>query len=96
MRTTGYSHPPPLNFLPPHPTPQETQRLQADPIEGIMCSPYADNSRYFRVEISGSSGTAYEGKWWCTLPSGGFGGGGGVPGFQTTASGRRCCCTSYG
>ena len=42
--------------------PKETQRLLAEPVEGVSATPYEDNMRYFNVAIAGPSGTPYEGK----------------------------------
>mmetsp|Transcript_5499 Transcript_5499/g.7019 ORF Transcript_5499/g.7019 Transcript_5499/m.7019 type:complete len:157 (-) Transcript_5499:211-681(-) len=39
---------------------KETQRLIADPVEGISATPYADNLRYFAVAIEGPDGSPYE------------------------------------
>lgn len=41
---------------------QETQRLIAEPVEGVSATPYEDNLRYFNVAIAGPVGTPYEGK----------------------------------
>jgi len=41
---------------------QETQRLLAEPVEGVSATPYEDNIRYFNVAIAGPLGTPYEGK----------------------------------
>jgi len=40
---------------------KETQRLLAEPCEGISATPYEDNMRYFNVVIAGPMGTCYEG-----------------------------------
>ena len=40
---------------------KETQRLLAEPCEGISATPYEDNMRYFNVVIAGPLGTPYEG-----------------------------------
>lgn len=40
---------------------KETQRLQAEPVEGVNATPYEDNMRYFNVIIAGPVGTPYEG-----------------------------------
>ena len=40
---------------------KETQRLLAEPCEGISATPYEDNFRYFNVVIAGPMGTPYEG-----------------------------------
>lgn len=39
---------------------KETQRLIADPVEGISATPYADNLRYFAVGIEGPDDSPYE------------------------------------
>ena len=41
--------------------PKETQRLLAEPVEGVSATPYEDNMRYFNVAIAGPAGTPYEG-----------------------------------
>jgi ubiquitin-protein ligase len=40
---------------------KETQRLLAEPVEGVSATPYEDNTRYFNVAIAGPVGTPYEG-----------------------------------
>ena len=40
---------------------RETQRLLAEPVEGVNVTPYADNMRYFNVHISGPSDSPYQG-----------------------------------
>ena len=40
---------------------KETQRLLAEPVEGVSATPYEDNMRYFNVFIAGPVGTPYEG-----------------------------------
>mmetsp|Transcript_22747 Transcript_22747/g.21976 ORF Transcript_22747/g.21976 Transcript_22747/m.21976 type:complete len:153 (+) Transcript_22747:142-600(+) len=40
---------------------KETQRLLAEPVEGVSATPYEDNMRYFNVAIAGPVGTSYEG-----------------------------------
>jgi len=40
---------------------KETQRLLAEPCEGISATPYEDNMRYFNVVIAGPMATPYEG-----------------------------------
>ena len=40
---------------------KETQRLLAEPVEGVSATPYEDNYRYFNVAIAGPNGTPYEG-----------------------------------
>ena len=39
---------------------KETERLAAEPVEGICATPYADNMRYFNIAIAGPVGTPYE------------------------------------
>lgn len=40
--------------LPSFPPPtQETQRLQAEPVQGIVAQPDEDNARYFHVTVNG-------------------------------------------
>ena len=40
---------------------KETQRLLAEPVPGVMATPYEDNMRYFSVAIAGPSDSPYEG-----------------------------------
>jgi ubiquitin-conjugating enzyme E2 N len=40
---------------------KETQRLMAEPVEGISAAPTEDNMRYFHVVIVGPSSSPYEG-----------------------------------
>ena len=40
---------------------KETQRLMAEPVEGISAAPTEDNMRYFNVVIVGPSSSPYEG-----------------------------------
>jgi len=40
---------------------QETQRLLAEPVEGVSATPYEDNMRYFNVAIAGPLETPYGG-----------------------------------
>ena len=40
---------------------KETQRLMAEPVEGISVAPTEDNMRYFHVVIVGPSSSPYEG-----------------------------------
>ena len=40
---------------------KETQRLIAEPVEGISAAPTEDNMRYFNVVIVGPSSSPYEG-----------------------------------
>ena len=40
---------------------KETQRLIADPVEGVSAVPYEDNMRYFNVAIAGPVDSPYEG-----------------------------------
>jgi ubiquitin-conjugating enzyme E2 N len=40
---------------------KETQRLLAEPVPGVMATPYEDNMRYFQVAIAGPSDSPYEG-----------------------------------
>eukprot|EP01035_Chromulina_nebulosa_P017886 gene17886-23502_t len=40
---------------------KETQRLLAEPVEGVSATPYEDNMRYFNVAIAGPIDTPYEG-----------------------------------
>ena len=39
---------------------KETQRLIAEPVQGISATPYADNLRYFAVAIEGPTDSPYE------------------------------------
>ena len=39
---------------------QETQRLIAEPVQGISATPYQDNLRYFAVAIEGPTDSPYE------------------------------------
>jgi len=40
---------------------KETQRLIAEPVQGISAVPDEQNARYFKVVVSGPQGSAYEG-----------------------------------
>ena len=40
---------------------KETQRLLAEPVPGVMATPYEDNMRYFSVAIAGPSDSPFEG-----------------------------------
>jgi ubiquitin-conjugating enzyme E2 N len=40
---------------------KETQRLLAEPVEGVSATPYEDNMRYFNVVIAGPVDSPYEG-----------------------------------
>lgn len=40
---------------------KETQRLIAEPVEGVNATPYEDNMRYFNVLIAGPMDSPYEG-----------------------------------
>jgi ubiquitin-conjugating enzyme E2 N len=40
---------------------QETERLLAEPVEGVNATPYEDNVRYFNVAIAGPSDSPYQG-----------------------------------
>ena len=40
---------------------KETQRLLAEPVEGVNATPYEDNHRYFNVVIAGPMSSPYEG-----------------------------------
>lgn len=40
---------------------KETQRLLAEPVEGVNATPYEDNMRYFNVVIAGPMDSPYEG-----------------------------------
>ncbi|BFZ64137.1 Ubiquitin-conjugating enzyme E2 35 [Saitoella coloradoensis] len=40
---------------------KETERLQADPVPGILATPHDDNLRYFDVLVLGPSQSPYEG-----------------------------------
>uniref|UniRef100_A0A7S1CLM4 UBC core domain-containing protein n=1 Tax=Bicosoecida sp. CB-2014 TaxID=1486930 RepID=A0A7S1CLM4_9STRA len=40
---------------------KETERLQREPVTGIVAMPYTDNARYFKVVLDGPHGTPYEG-----------------------------------
>ena len=40
---------------------QETQRLMAEPVQGIMAKPDEGNARYFHVVISGPQDSPFEG-----------------------------------
>eukprot|EP00771_Trimastix_marina_P003821 gnl/Trimastix_PCT/528.p1 GENE.gnl/Trimastix_PCT/528~~gnl/Trimastix_PCT/528.p1 ORF type:complete len:150 (+),score=24.41 gnl/Trimastix_PCT/528:44-493(+) len=40
---------------------KETQRLQAEPVEGITAHPHEENLRYFDVLIAGPAQSPYEG-----------------------------------
>jgi ubiquitin-protein ligase len=40
---------------------QETERLLAEPVEGVNATPYEDNPRYFNVAIAGPIESPYEG-----------------------------------
>lgn len=42
-------------------TSQETERLLAEPVEGVNATPYEDNARYFNVAIAGPSDSPYQG-----------------------------------
>lgn len=41
-------------------TPQETERLVADPAPGITAEPHEDNLRYFDVRIKGPDGSPFQ------------------------------------
>ena len=40
---------------------QETERLLAEPVEGVNATPYEDNVRYFNVAIAGPIDSPYQG-----------------------------------
>ena len=40
---------------------KETQRLLAEPVEGVSATPYEDNMRYFNVVIAGPVDSPFEG-----------------------------------
>lgn len=40
---------------------KETQRLLAEPVPGVMATPYEDNMRYFSVAIAGPADSPFEG-----------------------------------
>mmetsp|Transcript_68547 Transcript_68547/g.165755 ORF Transcript_68547/g.165755 Transcript_68547/m.165755 type:complete len:155 (+) Transcript_68547:78-542(+) len=40
---------------------KETQRLQREPVTGIVAVPYEDNPRYFKVVLDGPKDTPFEG-----------------------------------
>jgi ubiquitin-conjugating enzyme E2 N len=40
---------------------QETDRLLAEPVEGVNATPYEDNPRYFNVAIAGPIDSPYQG-----------------------------------
>lgn len=41
---------------------QETERLLAEPVEGVSATPYEDNERYFNVAIAGPIDSPYQGE----------------------------------
>ena len=40
---------------------KETERLLAEPVEGVNATPYEDNPRYFNVAIAGPIESPYQG-----------------------------------
>lgn len=40
---------------------KETERLLAEPVEGVSATPYEDNPRYFNVAIAGPIDSPYQG-----------------------------------
>ena len=42
---------------------QETERLLAEPVEGVNATPYEDNARYFNVAIAGPIESPYQGSY---------------------------------
>jgi ubiquitin-conjugating enzyme E2 N len=41
---------------------QETERLLAEPVEGVNATPHEDNVRYFNVAIAGPMDSPYQGE----------------------------------
>ena len=48
-------------FIISHIFTQETERLLAEPVEGVNATPYEDNCRYFNVAIAGPIDSPYQG-----------------------------------